>query len=88
MAYPCYGPAWYPQPPPHETKKGVHDLLKAMYLTIVLMVLLVIVVMPILYYTQQNLSGDATDEQMAYWGWLMVVLLAVGVIGLVTLSST
>ncbi|MFH0816915.1 MAG: hypothetical protein V1934_08905 [Methanobacteriota archaeon] len=44
MAYPYYGPAWYPQPAPEETKKGLANIVRAMYLTLIVMVLVLVIV--------------------------------------------
>jgi len=61
MAYPYYGPAWYPQPP-QETKNGVRHLVKAMYFSLAIMMLSVVLVV-ILYASVSSFADMETGTE-------------------------
>jgi MFS family permease len=87
MAYPYYGPAWYPQPPPQETKNGLRHLVKAMYFSLAMMMLSMILVV-ILYASVSSFADmeTGTEAGTALGAIALVAIfgLVIVIIGLVT----
>jgi hypothetical protein len=82
MGYPYYGPGWMPQPV-CETRKGLGHLLKALYLSLILMLISGLV----LGFVGQSMSDFEDIQNEEDLGSLMGTIILLGISGLILLIA-